>query len=187
MAAATQSATRQNGGHHRVLATNWRRCCQRSLSPWPTRPMTISHNDPVAATAATTTKIDEAIRYWRSLAIACAREQRGPSVPRLPSLLLSMRRGTVATGSRVAAPRAKRQRLRRRRAQGPAIAAVAQPSPTGEIVRHGGGSGRLVALGRRPAGERAHGSLRRTRNEHTSPSGSTRHRPDRLARSAITP
>ena len=45
MAAAIQSTTRQNGGHHRVFATNLRRCCQRSLSPWPARPRTSSHGD----------------------------------------------------------------------------------------------------------------------------------------------
>src|SRR5215207_2004268 len=55
MAATTQSTTRQNGGHHRVLATKWLRCCQRSLSPCPARPATSSHGDPVTAAAATTT------------------------------------------------------------------------------------------------------------------------------------
>ena len=31
IAATTQSTIMQNGGHHRVLATKWRRCCQRSF------------------------------------------------------------------------------------------------------------------------------------------------------------
>src|SRR3954453_17588385 len=55
IAATTQSTTMQNGGHHRVLATKWLRCCQRSLSPWPARPATSSHGDPVIAAAATMT------------------------------------------------------------------------------------------------------------------------------------
>jgi hypothetical protein len=33
MAATSQSTAAQNGGHHRVLVTYWRRCCQASLSP----------------------------------------------------------------------------------------------------------------------------------------------------------
>jgi hypothetical protein len=33
IAATTQSTTRQNGGHQRVLATYWLRCCHRSLTP----------------------------------------------------------------------------------------------------------------------------------------------------------
>jgi hypothetical protein len=56
IAATTQSTTMQNGGHQRVLATKWVRCCQRSLSPWPARPATRSHGAPVTAAAATTTK-----------------------------------------------------------------------------------------------------------------------------------
>src|SRR4051794_39053004 len=55
IAATTQSTTMQNGGHQRVPATKWLRCCQRSLSPWPARPATSSHGDPVTAAAATTT------------------------------------------------------------------------------------------------------------------------------------
>src|SRR5918993_3396289 len=55
MAAATQSTTRQNGGHQRVLATNWRRCCHRSLSPGPTKPSPGSQAGPVTPTAARTT------------------------------------------------------------------------------------------------------------------------------------
>jgi hypothetical protein len=43
--AATQSTTRQNGGRHRVLATNRVRCCHRSLMPWPTRPITTSQTN----------------------------------------------------------------------------------------------------------------------------------------------
>ena len=31
IAAGNQSTTMQNGGHHRVLATNWRRCCGRPV------------------------------------------------------------------------------------------------------------------------------------------------------------
>ena len=31
IAAAIQSTTTQNGGHHRVLATNWRPCCERPV------------------------------------------------------------------------------------------------------------------------------------------------------------
>ena len=38
IAATTKSTAMQNGGHQRVLATKWVRCCQRSLSPWPTKP-----------------------------------------------------------------------------------------------------------------------------------------------------
>ena len=55
MAAATKSTTRQNGGHQRVLATKWLRCCHRSLTPWPARPATSSHAGPVTPTPATTT------------------------------------------------------------------------------------------------------------------------------------
>ena len=55
IAATTQSTTMQNGGHHRVLATRWVRCCQRSLSPWPAKPATSSHGDPVTVAMATTT------------------------------------------------------------------------------------------------------------------------------------
>jgi hypothetical protein len=47
IAATTQSTTMQNGGHQRVLATKWVRCCQRSLSPCPARPATSSHGDPL--------------------------------------------------------------------------------------------------------------------------------------------
>ena len=52
IAAATKSMVMQNGGHHRVLATKWLRCCHRSFNPWPTKPMTISHADPVTPAAA---------------------------------------------------------------------------------------------------------------------------------------
>ena len=31
--AAVQSTTRQDGGYQRVLATDWWRCCHRSLNP----------------------------------------------------------------------------------------------------------------------------------------------------------
>jgi hypothetical protein len=51
----TKSTTRQNGGHQRVLATNWVRCCQRSLNPWPAKPSTSSQAGPVTPTAARTT------------------------------------------------------------------------------------------------------------------------------------
>src|ERR1051326_5969136 len=50
-AAATKSTTRQNGGHHRVFATKCVRCCQVSLSPWPTSAMTMSHGADLIATA----------------------------------------------------------------------------------------------------------------------------------------
>jgi hypothetical protein len=33
IAATTQSTTMQNGGHHRVLATKWLRCCAEVLEP----------------------------------------------------------------------------------------------------------------------------------------------------------
>ena len=52
MAASTQSTAMQKGGHHRVLATKWVRCCQRSFRPWPTKPATSSHGVPVTAAAA---------------------------------------------------------------------------------------------------------------------------------------
>ena len=56
MAATSQSTTKQNGGHQRVLATYWWRYCHRSLNPWPVRPATSSHPGPVTPAAATTTK-----------------------------------------------------------------------------------------------------------------------------------
>ena len=46
IAATTKSTVMQNGGHQRVSATNWVRCCQRSLSPWPASAATSSHGDP---------------------------------------------------------------------------------------------------------------------------------------------
>src|SRR4051794_26022426 len=54
-AAATTSTVAQNGGHHRVSATNPVRCCQRSFRAWPARPETSHQPDPVTAIAATTT------------------------------------------------------------------------------------------------------------------------------------
>ena len=56
MAASTQSTVMQKGGHQRVLATKWVRCCQRSFRPWPTKPATSSHGVPVTAAAPTSTK-----------------------------------------------------------------------------------------------------------------------------------
>ena len=53
MAATTKSTAAQNGGHQRVLATKWVRCCHQSLSPWPARPITSSHGEPVTPAAAT--------------------------------------------------------------------------------------------------------------------------------------
>ena len=41
--APTKSTVAQNGGHHRVLATNRLCCCQRSLRPWPASP---GHDQP---------------------------------------------------------------------------------------------------------------------------------------------
>ena len=51
IAAATTSTTMQKGGHQRVLATNWVRCCHRSLRAWPARPATSSQGVPVTAAA----------------------------------------------------------------------------------------------------------------------------------------
>src|SRR3954470_1627724 len=75
IAATTQSTTMQNGGHQRVPATKWVRCCQRSLRPGPARPATSSHGDPVTATAATTTNanvtlLSTAITFGRPSATA---------------------------------------------------------------------------------------------------------------------
>src|SRR5881394_1916456 len=53
-AAATKSTTRQNGGHHRVLATKCVRCCHKSLIPWATSAITPSHGDLIATVATMT-------------------------------------------------------------------------------------------------------------------------------------
>src|SRR2546423_2746384 len=50
-AAATKSTTRQNGGHHLVLATKCVRCCHRSLTPWAASVITPSHGDLIARAA----------------------------------------------------------------------------------------------------------------------------------------
>jgi hypothetical protein len=51
-----QSTTRQNGGHQRVLVTEWR-CGHRSFTRWPARPATSSHVGLVTPAAATTTRL----------------------------------------------------------------------------------------------------------------------------------
>lgn len=73
MAAAIQSTTRQNGGHHRVSATYRRRCCQKSFSPWPASPATRSHADPARAATAIRMKLAAAaLRYRGPLVRECA-------------------------------------------------------------------------------------------------------------------
>src|SRR5437868_3907493 len=60
-AAATKSTTRQNGGHQRVLATKCVRCCTRSLIPWDTSAITLSHGDLIAKVARMTNAAATAI------------------------------------------------------------------------------------------------------------------------------